>query len=260
MKKLLFILCCCIWSQASCYEARVWTVAPGKYVKASYERMIFGRIQIRDEKKKQVQIPFDQLSKMDRQYIEMKVPPLFEINFRKKSRIRKLMEWTINGDRTTLYDCTVSLTKKSPLPSKAKLTVELYMVGEEVDGDHYILVQRDTSKFVFPEGKKSVYEYVVNEVPFRRYEASWAQQSSKFRGETYLGYMVVVLDSQGGLITYDTDMKTQNWLKEDVPGGIQKLRTLAIEGRGSVRSRHFDEKIRKARLPRIKWHKRTSFF
>lgn len=257
MKKLRWIVLIAVSVVSVSAEMRTWTGVDGVRFKGEFNRQLLGGIQIRDVKGALRSISIDKLSKADLLYLQTSIPPDVDISFRQSSRMRKPMEWTLEGDRTTLYTCEVMLKKTGRMDSKAELTVELYIIGEEVDGDNWILVQYDKSKFVFPEGKDATYEFVVKDVPCRKYESFWAEGMSRMRGVTYLGYIVTVLDSEGKVFDYDTDLATENWMDEGVPSAVEKLRKLAIEGRGSQFSRHFNLEIQKSSVPQIPWFKRT---
>lgn len=240
--------------------ARMWTDVDGTRFEGTFVRELLGKIQVEDAEGDLRMIPIDKLAEPDQLYIQQKIVPEVDITVRTNSRQKPEMEWTISGDKTTLYTCKITLDKESDMDSKAKLTAELYFIADEEDGDNYILVQYEKQPFVFPEGRNSSYEWIVKDIPIRRYFAHWAVTSAKWRGGTYLGYIVTVLGPKGNVIEYKTDMSNEDFLADGVPAAVEKLRRLAHEGRGSVYSRHFTDDIEKARLPRIEWHKRTAFF
>lgn len=238
---------------------RVWTGEDGVKFIGEFNRELLGRIQVRDTAGELHLISLDKLSPADLLYIQTTISPEVGITVRKTDRLRPFMEWSIAGDRTMLYTFTVTLKKKSRMDSKAKLTVELYVIGEEVRGDNWVLVDRDVSKFVFPEGKDSQYDFVAKDIPCRKYEASWANDGlgDLQRGVTYLGYIAVVLDPKGKIIDEDTNLGNEKWMEGGTSAAVEKLRELYMQGRGSQFSRHFDVNIRKARVPQLPWYKRT---
>ncbi len=232
-------------------EMRVWTDAKGEPVTGEFERELFDDILIRDAKKKTHLLPKETLSPQDVHYIHHQVHPEIEIDVVKKSRRRIEQEWVHPLDNTQLYTCTVRLKKKSRFTCKDTLTAELYIIADETDGDNYILIQRDTIRFVFPEHKKSDYEFTVRDIPVRNYFHGGTIQWT--REAVYRGYIVAVFDSRGQFITYKTDLSEMDWLRGDIPSGIEKLQDLAVQGRGSVFSRHFDESLEKSAVPRMPW-------
>jgi len=169
------------------------------------------------------------------------------------------MEWTINNDRTILYTCTVEVEKESDLPSKLKYKVELFLLGEEVDGDNYILMHWEPSGFIFPDGEDSSYKFTTKEIPFRTYP-TWGEAPYRIRGQRYMGYIVSVSDNAGNIFKYDSDLPRLPWLDDGFPAAIEKLREIYKNGRGSTHSRHFNDSFRKTQTPRNKWHRRANYF
>jgi hypothetical protein len=248
-----FILCSTLFAA----ELRTWTDENGKKFEGRFDKELFGDVLIRDENRRNHFIPIKKLSPEDREYIYNNVPPEVEIKFTRNVRQRPEQEWTILGDKTFLYTCTVDVEKTSALPYKRYLMAELFLLAEERDGPNLIIMERTESKFRFPEEEeRPVHTFKVVDVPFRQFRNLWAQEVSTDRGEDYLGYLVAVSDEDENLITYKTDLSV-DWLVEDIPQTVTELRNLAIQGRGSVRSRHFDDFFSKVDPPRVPWHKRT---
>lgn len=240
--------------------ARMWTDVDGTRFEGTFVRELLGKIQIEDVGGDLRMIPIDELAEPDRLYVQRRVIPEVDITVRTDSRIKPFMEWTLRGDRTTLYTAEIRVEKESDMDSKARLAAELFFVAEEADGDNYILIQYDKENFVFPEGRNSEYEWVVNNIPVRFFYNYWALDAEEPRGGTYLGYLVTILDPKGNIIEHKTDMSNEVFLGDGIPAAVEKLRILAHEGRGSVYSRHFTREIEKASVPRAKWHKRTKMF
>jgi len=251
-----------LWSVSVGAEVRMWTGEDGKKFRGEFTRQLLGRIQVRDTEDKLRLIPVEKLSTADLNYIQTTTCPEMNIQVRKSSRQRPVLEWTIQGDRTELYTLKAKLSKKSRMDSKAKLTAELYVIGTMVDSKDWVLLEKYTSKFVFPEGKKSEHEFVVKDVHCRTYCATWANDGlpNFNRGMEYLGYIAVVLGPKGDIFAYDTNLGTENWLEDGVPAAVEKLRKRYKEGRGSQFSRLFNEKIQKATVPQVPWYTRTKFF
>lgn len=248
---LAVLLCTSVFS-----EVRTWIGEDGRRIEGTFQRELLGRIQIRDTKGTLHLIPLEKLAKSDLNFLQKNIVPEVDINFRKKSVLRPEMEWTIPRDKTTLYTCTVTIDKESEMDSKIKLTAELYLIADELDGDNWVLQSYDKKRFTFPEGKESSFEFTVKDVGFRRYEEAWGGQTTGTRGEEYIGYLIVILDEKDRLAEYETNLESEPWFKEDVAGTVEKLRALAIEGRGSKYSRHFDVNIRKRKITPIRWWQR----
>lgn len=248
---LAVLLCTSVFA-----EVRVWIGEDGQRIEGTFKRELLGRIQIRDTQGKLHLIPLEKIAKSDLNFLQKNIVPEVEIQFRKNSVLNPEMEWTIPRDKTTLYTCTITIDKESDMDSKVQLTVELYLIAEELDGDNWVLQSYDKKRFMFPEGKESSFEFTVKDVGFRRYEETWGGQTTGTRGENYLGYLIVILDGKGRLAEYKTDLDNEPWLRNDVSGAVEKLRALAIEGRGSKYSRHFDVNIKKRTILPIRWWQR----
>jgi hypothetical protein len=241
-------------------EVRGWEDNKGHRFKAEFVQELFGDIMLKEANGHTRMIKLDDLSSKDQAYLFQHASPTIEINLTKTIRKRPEMEWTIPEDVTTLYTCMVRINKISELPYKGKLTAELFLLATEVDGENYILIQREKSEFVFPEGKRSQHEFQAKDVQLRRYNASWAATASRYRGAEYFGYLIAVSDDQGRIISSKTDIKDADWITGDISTSVEGLRKLAINGRGSVYSRHFDTTFEKTEVPRIPWHKRDAWF
>jgi hypothetical protein len=258
--RLFVLVCVCCAGFFAEAQTRIWRTADGTAFEGVFEKILFDKAYIRSSEGKIQQIPMDQLSPEDCSFIARRMPPEISFDVRKSDRQRPLLEWSIPQDITTLYTFDVVLKKESKGPCDLALTVEFFALGEEVDGDNYVLVRRDKTDFVFPNERKSVFEFKVTDVPFRRYHAHWAVEVERARGVEYFGYVIAVSDPAGNVVASDTNLGSQRWLSENISESVRKLRRIAVEGRGSVFSRHFDESFRKRNVPRIPWHRRTSVF
>ena len=247
----VLVLCSSIFA-----DVRIWIGADGQPIEGSFRRELLGRIQIEDTKGQLHLIPVEDLTRGDLLYLQKKIPPEVDISYKAKNRRKPEMEWTINGDSTILYTCTVTIDKKSDLDSKMQMTAELYVIAEAVDADNWVLQRYEKKSFVFPEGRDSSFEFTVSDIGFRNYNENWGGQPNHPRGEDYLGYLIVLLDDKGRVTDFKTDLKNEPWLADGVDSAVEKLRALAIEGRGSKYSRHFNADIKKVKISPIKWWQR----
>jgi hypothetical protein len=237
---------------------RMWRNVDGTAVMGEFEKALPTKILIRDPSGESHLMEFSQLSDPDQEYILHAAPPKIDIECRNHSRQRPFLEWSIDEDVTTLYSFEIKLKREGKLLGKRTLTTELFVVGEEVDSDNYMLVHWQKAEVVFPEGSKSSQPFTVTDVPFRYYYASWARHggAAKYRGVTYLGYLIAVSDSKGNLIATDADMSKLRVVTDDIPAAVTALRQIYMNGRGSVYSRCFDESLKKKSASRMPWHPR----
>jgi hypothetical protein len=260
VKQILTGLCLLISSGAAFAEMRIWQDMAGKRFKAEFVQELYGDIVLNSPDGHTRLIKLEELSAGDKTWLFDNAAPEIEIDFVKKTRKRPELDWTIPEDVTTLYTCTVKLRKVSGLPHTGKLTAELFLLAKEIDGENYVLVHREASEFVFPDERNSRHEFTAADVPFRRYYAGWAVTESRYRGDEYLGYLISVSDAQGRIVASQVGVSDAPWLTEDFPASVEGLRRLAINGRGSIYSRHFDTTFEKVDGPRIPWHKRSEWF
>ena len=155
----------------------------------------------------------------------------------------------------------MAIEKKSRLAHKARLSAELFVLGDEravKDDRHCVLMFYKKVGFLFPEEKNSRYTFSVPEISFNEYRAGWIQQESALnRGKSYIGYIVTVLDSTGRVIFCDADISKTKWLREDLQLSAEKLRELYANNSGSVESRHFNDSFKKIDPPSIPWFQRA---
>lgn len=247
----------CNYSSA---EMRVWQDKNGNRFKAKFIRELFGDLLLEKPDGKSRFVKPEDLSAADRAYVFENIPPEMEISFSKSKHLRPLMDWTIPQDVTTLYTCTVRVDKKSDLPYTGKLTAELFLIGDEVDGDNFVLEHREEARFVFPEGRHSSFTFKAVDVPFRKYYSAWMEVGARYRGVEYKGYVIGISDADGKLVASKTDISDAKWLTDDMSATVQGLRKIARVGRGSAYSRHFDTGFNKVDIESLPWFKRTNVF
>ena len=241
-------------------ETRMWTGPDGKQFEGTYDKSLIGDVLIKDVKGKRHFLSINQLVKSDQDYIYSLVPPTVEIELEYETRQQPKTKWSRDDDDVTFYTFTATLEKESRLPYRGRLSAELFVLADErsvLAKDHLVLMSYTKKNFTFPEQKVSQYQFSVPDVLFNAYRASWVQGSVVERGKDYLGYILVISDSTGQMVAFDTDIANFGWLLKDKPHTVEGLRRLYHENRGSIESRHFDELFRKIAPPRIPWFQRT---
>lgn len=252
MKKNIWILFFCLIYGSLFAEIKTWTTLDGGTFEGELAGEEFGELRFFDERNDVRFVPFESLSPKDRYYISHRFHPEIEASVSVSDEADPWPEWYRGyADLFYLYSFDVKLEKQTLIPCKDKLLAELYILGKSVDGGNYVLVERVLSRFVFPDSEESVHQFLVELPPvFGRYYIHYTE-----RGDEYAGYVIAVLDSRGDLVMCDTDL-SMNWVKDDLPKSVKKLRVLYLEGLGSRYSRHFDESIRKVQPPQPEWYER----
>ncbi|MEN8256161.1 MAG: hypothetical protein ABFR33_11910 [Verrucomicrobiota bacterium] len=219
-------------------EMRTWTGADGKTLEAEFVTVIGGKAVLKDMREKVRKIPFAQLSDDDRLYIELAQPPKFNIDFSKKSS-QRLIEDSPAISVTGLmpkhldYVFGARLKQVSAGEYNHELKVEFFAIGEEVDGDNHILLDRRESRFTPCKENDRSHEFHGETIPLRKYT-----MFTQHRGKKYGGYMVVVTDERGMVIDTGTSHK---WLP-DILGNLRRLPL----------GKHFDKTGARVEPPRPK--------
>lgn len=213
----------CAYVQA---ELRTWTLKNGQTFDAEMTRKIFDSLVMVDPAGRELSIPLDSfdLSEDDQEYLMLESPPKLKIEFRKSIQ-RKNFEM-IRGSEDRVPENRATFGAKVNLQDKfdydGELTVELFAIGGELWGDRYIILDRQTSRFVPSKEEKYTHEFyskrlvrltnVLDELKGKDYTR---------RGERYEGFLVSVKDKRGKIIGIDG---SKDWLEEHV----EKLEMLKI--------------------------------
>jgi hypothetical protein len=186
--------------------ARLWTSADGKTLEATLKTMLGSTVVLTSINGKQIKIPMDQLSLEDREYLELANPPQFDINFIKKSKQISNppnAPWSSGIQRPLQlfdYNFGVQIQQKGvSKPYNHELNVEYFAIGEEVDGDNFILLERNQAVFNPTEYKGKSFEFRGKEIELRKMAY---RDSAPVRGTKYGGYLVTVTDVRGKIILH----------------------------------------------------------
>ncbi|MEN8255166.1 MAG: SHD1 domain-containing protein [Verrucomicrobiota bacterium] len=212
-------------------EARKWTSLDGRSLEAEFMAIVAGNVVLKSGKGKQLKIPAEQLSPEDRQYVELANPPEFQINFSKKSNSiprPKLSPYEGSGRPLQISDFTFGarLKKSTTKPYSHELKVEFFAFGEEIDGDNYVLLDRQQSTFS-PSGENKGSHEFYSPKPIRL-QATAMRAASPMRGTKYGGFLITITDERGEIIQYKTSHK---WLFEC----LETLKKLPV-------GKHFDKR------------------
>jgi len=208
---------------ANDHKSRTWILEDGKTLEARFVVVMGDKVVLKDVRGKQRKIPLARLSAGDRTFIELARPPKFNIDFSKKSSqvVVKVDTpfWTATQSGFSRADFDYVFTAKLEQTSAGlynhELKVEFFAIGEEVEGDNYILLDRQKSRFTPTKENGRSHAFHGNAVRLTKYDL-W-----EARGKKYGGYLVVVTDSRGEIIDYGSSHK---WLL----GILGNLRQLPI--------------------------------
>ena len=218
---------------------RTWTSMDGQILKAEFIAFVGGNVVLENERGKQVKVPVGQLSPEDRQHVELSTPPEFQINFSKKSTSvprPELSPYEGSGRPLQISDFIFGarLKKSTTKPYPHGLLVEFFAFGEEVDGDNYVLLDRQQSTFTPSKESKGIHEF-YSPAPIRL-QTMAMRSAAPMRGIKYGGYLITVTDERGKIIQHKTSHK---WLFEN----LENLKKLPD-------GKHFDKRCIRVGPPR----------
>lgn len=237
MKITFFIIICLLTfsSAGIAYEMRTWEDTDGTPFMGRFYREMFGKLTIETETGEKKILAIEDLSDLDKKYLRVMVPPEIEMEVRTKTRqldARPMALW--RDDIEKMHTVTATISKKSQRPFTSRLKAEIFMVGEEVEGDNYILLKRFDEEFLLLEEKD--YQYTVRSPSVKTTKFTNITDESP-KGELYKGHLVIITSMQGNVIVTDSSLPA--WMQQ--PEAVEKLRELSIRGAPSIRSRHFDK-------------------
>ena len=228
-------------------EMRIWEDKNGNRYEAEFVRELFDQMTLRCKDGTEVRIPVDDFSEHDQKYMRVMVPPKISVDVSRKMWPKpKPPETWGSSDTVMMVQGRVTIVKESKRIFTSRLNAELFMIAEEVDGDHYVLLSKTDSSFLLGDHNDGIHLFASEPVMTRKYEE---YGPAGLRGEEYSGYLVVVSDAQGNVLDIKTDIPG-GWI--EAPEVIENLRDLWLRGAPSLRSRHFDRTGKKAQLTRPK--------
>ena len=189
---------------------RLWTTGGGRTFEAEFVNTVGGTVILKTAKGKQRKLAMNDLSEEDRIFIELANPPDFTIDFAKKSgqRILEMSPFNQSPPPKLLdYTFSVRVKQNSAKSYNHELNVEYYAIGAEIDGDNYILLDRQEESFTPTEENNRSHAFSGDLVTLTDFD----HINGLRRGQRYSSYLVVVTDSRGEVIQYETPKK---WLYE----------------------------------------------
>ena len=215
-------------------KMRMWTLLDGKTMEAEFVVVVGDKVLLKNSRGRQKKIPLAKFSRDDRTFIELALPPEFKIDFSKQSKQVVFVESTeLSGflPEQLDYVFTAKLKQSSAGVYNHELKVEYFAIGDEVEGDNFILLDRQESYFTPTKENARSYSFSGPVIPLRE-TVIFVER----RGQKYGGYLVVVTDSRGEIVDYGT---SNEWLY-DLLG---TLRTFPL-------GKHFNKKGMRVEPPR----------
>ena len=201
--------------------------------------VIGGNALLEDEQRQQRKIPLAQLSAEDVEFIVLSNPPELKISFVKQSNQRLIPEGpeiSVNPPKVLDYVFSVEVAQVSSIEYNHELKIEYFAIGDECNGNNFILLDRQKSRFTPSEENQRSHKIQGDTVALMETVAYFGRGET--RGRKYGGYLVVVTDERGRIIAHESSNK---WM----PGIVDQLRLLSLNS-------HFDKTGTRVPAPRAK--------
>ena len=219
-------------------QMRVWTTVDGKEFEAEYVMRAGDQLWMKSSDGRKKKVPLNIISSEDLKHIDLMNPPDFKIEFSKRSWQRQEMpnQTEVAQDRPIRrfdFIFGAKVKQKTMQPYNYPLTIEYFAVGEEVDGDNYILFDRGKSTFTpGPENNLS-HELYGDKVDVM----TWAMAADRpMHGTKYGGFLITITNERGEIIQYKS---THDFLIDNLKN-LRKIPT----------GRHFDKTCTRVAPPR----------
>lgn len=215
-----------------------WTCVNGETIEAEFIRILGDKALLETPQGDELKLPLNQLCQEDQVYAELSSPPAFDLDFAKKSDARPPLPGTpyLRGRwiPPTLIDYifTAKVKQTSVGAYNHPLTVEYFAIGKEVDGDNYILLDRQQDVFTPTKENNRSHAFSGPPVLCYDYDDYWRDR----RGSKYGGFLVTLTDERGEIIAHATP---HDWLFDQ----LEKLRKFPV-------GRHFDKSLDRVFPPR----------
>lgn len=191
---------------------RLWSTESGKTFEAEYISVMGDQVVLKSLKGKQVRMPYLELSKDDREFIELSNPPEFKMSGVRQSSQRiiemspfnqsappKILDYTFGG----------KVSQVSAKPYNYELFVEYYAIGQQYfDDSKFVLLDRQTSSFSPTKENDRSHSFSGEPIELMSYD-----MMAQVFGNKYYGYLIKLVDSTGKTIQVKA---SSNWMEENV--------------------------------------------
>ncbi|MDF7825388.1 hypothetical protein P4B35_15285 [Pontiellaceae bacterium B12227] len=184
---------------------RIWTALSGKTLEAEYVTLMGREVVVKSKRGKQIKLPLSQLCPEDIEFVALKNPPKYDIDFTKTSVMipPPVMTPHLDQDPRPLrmqdYTFGVRLRQMNNVKYEHELTVEYFAIADEVDGDNRILVERNEGTFIPFETEKGT--FIMTGEP-TRITSQALRATAPIRGAKYGGFLIVISDKTGDIVQY----------------------------------------------------------
>jgi len=192
------------------HKMREWGGSHEKTRNAEFIIVMGDKAVLKTENGKTLKIPLDRLSKADLKYIDLERPLKLSIDFLKKSTQvpNPPLSPFLNGGQRPLkrfnFVFGARVKQTAARTYNHELTVEYFAVGKEVDGNCYVLLERNKDAYIPTKENKRSFEFRGKPVPLRQMAL---RSSAPMRGTAYDGFLITVTDERGSIIAHRASSK-----------------------------------------------------
>lgn len=176
-------------------EMRIWEDKKGNTLEAEFQAIVSGKVALKDRNGKVYRLSMDSLSEKDRKYLQTKIPPKVEIEFKKISDTKN----TDHYEHMVTMHGKVMITKKSRMPYERTMKATMFIIGEDAYEEEYILMDKTEVRFDFKKAQSYSFEG-------QKFKMRQLSGYSKY-GIEYKGYLVVVFDGDDNILEIKTSRK-----------------------------------------------------
>ena len=221
---------------------RTWTRVDGKKtVTGKLAGNMGDRIWVMTESGEKLKIFTKDLSADDLEYLKQSALPQLKIRFSHRSDQQPLPPQAPGRDYETRpvtimdYEFGAEVTVVGNRSYDYPLTIEYFAIGEEIEGNNFVLWER--KKETFTPSPDNDYSHEFHGETIRQIE-SMIHNTARVRGENYGQYLVIVTDQRGEVIGHNA---SKEWLFTY----LDRLKKIPL-------TRHFNDKCERVAPPRPK--------
>ena len=200
---------------------RTWALADGRTLEAEFVSIFSGKVVLKNGKGKIRRIEKAELSMEDVEYAELARSPSIDINFLNSLETVSFTggfydfeRWVRHPEKQGYFG--VQLKQTSAGEYSHELQVEMFVVGQQREGNKYLFLDRQ--QFTFnPAETRFVEFHSERKVELQDYPDYYQHM---IHGDKYIGYLVTVTDKRGRIIEAESPKK---WLLENL-GNLKNLK------------------------------------
>ena len=195
---------------------RAWTSLSGKSFTGEFVIRIGKDIVLKTAWGRQKKIPMDQLSEEDIRYVSLATPPSLKLDMSKQSNQRRLK----HDKKGAVGIVEYRFSPKIECIDKKynyELKVDYWVIGSEIGGNRFILLDKGSDSFVPSEHPDGRYRFSGNSVDLYDWVLEHIYQQR--RGERYKGFLITVTDERGVMIA---NRSSPTWLYKNL-NNLKKL-------------------------------------